>query len=283
MIEQLTPEQEAQLSIYREKWIDIGLSTGKCDFERAKGLITTMYTNAGLEPPKEWHYSTSPKATLKLCKDLYNLDDPVSGYGCHDAGWLSFYDYCKQVLGLDCCDPLLPHMELATCAGWYTPYDDFCVIEDKPSFVKFDDQNRLHCEDGPAIGYEDGFGVYALQGTRIPSWCITEFDSLTPEKIDAMENIEERRVVTELYGIDKYLTESGAEVIDRDFVDVVRGGGLPMPRALLKDKHGNQWLMGTDGSTERVYFMNVSPDAMTCKEAHEGISGLDESNCVAQS
>ena len=35
-IESLTPEQESQLSVYRDKWFTIGLATGPVDFEKAK-------------------------------------------------------------------------------------------------------------------------------------------------------------------------------------------------------------------------------------------------------
>ena len=72
-------------------------------------------------------------------------------------------------------------------------------------------------------------------------------------------------------------------LIDFDHVEVIRGSGKTMPRALLHDKHGNAYLEGTDGSTERSYFMSVDPAATTCRQAHQSICGLDESLCVAQS
>ena len=40
MIETLTAEQEAQLPEYRDKWLDIGLSTEPSDRERAPSSAT---------------------------------------------------------------------------------------------------------------------------------------------------------------------------------------------------------------------------------------------------
>jgi hypothetical protein len=87
----------------------------------------------------------------------------------------------------------------------------------------------------------------------------------------------------ERMGAGKYLSATGAALVDFDFVEVVRGQPRHMPRALLRDKHGNQFLEGTDGSTNRSYFMSTDPDARTCRAAHEAISALDERFCVAQS
>ena len=87
--------------------------------------------------------------------------------------------------------------------------------------------------------------------------------------------------MAERMGYAKYLHESGAQLIDFDMVDITPNG-KQMPRALLKDKFGDYYLEGTDGSTERSYFMRV-PKTDTCRQAHQSLCGLDESLCVAQS
>jgi len=54
------------------------------------------------------------------------------------------------------------------------------------------------------------------------------------------------------------------------------------PRALMRDDLGNMWLVGTDGSTARVYTMAVPSDVSTCKEAHERICGFGENRLIAE-
>ena len=51
-IEKLTKEQEVQLPIFRQKWLDIGLSTEKADRSTAEKAITEMYTLIGKKHKK---------------------------------------------------------------------------------------------------------------------------------------------------------------------------------------------------------------------------------------
>ncbi|NJN23047.1 MAG: hypothetical protein HC812_20060 [Leptolyngbya sp. RL_3_1] len=54
MINELTPEQEALLPVYRDKWMAIGLSTEPCDRSAAESAARAAYEVAGLEPPKQF-------------------------------------------------------------------------------------------------------------------------------------------------------------------------------------------------------------------------------------
>jgi len=78
----------------------------------------------------------------------------------------------------------------------------------------------------------------------------------------------------------RYLRESGAKLIDADHEGARKGSA---PRALLRDEKGEQWLVGTDGGTRRVYYMPVPDDVKTCREAHCAICGFDESKILAKS
>lgn len=63
-IEKLTPEQEALIPVYREKWQQIGLSTERLDCERTVTAIKVAYTNSD-EPEPEIIFCESPLAALK--------------------------------------------------------------------------------------------------------------------------------------------------------------------------------------------------------------------------
>jgi hypothetical protein len=63
-IEKLTPEQEALIPVYREKWQQIGLSTERFDCARTVTAIKVAYTNSG-EPEPEIVFCESPLAALK--------------------------------------------------------------------------------------------------------------------------------------------------------------------------------------------------------------------------
>lgn len=63
-IEKLTPEQEALIPVYREKWQKIGLSTERLDCERTITTIKLAYTDSG-EPEPEIVFCESPLAAMK--------------------------------------------------------------------------------------------------------------------------------------------------------------------------------------------------------------------------
>lgn len=54
-------------------------------------------------------------------------------------------------------------------------------------------------------------------------------------------------------------------------------------RALVRRPNGNQFLVCSDSSTDRVYFIRVSDTAKTCSEAHESISGGISDNDIVMS
>lgn len=177
-IDKLTPEQESLMDVYRDKWLKIGLSTEPSNKPLAENALNRAYKSAGLTPPKQIIWTTSPLAGLlivnilkdeklvnKILKDLNSkkkmklgssvwgsvrssvrssvwgsVESSVWGsvtqnlqkiiqdaiYGQQDASWLSFYDYFREV----------------------------CKLQD----------GKIHCTNGPAILYKDGFSVYAING-----------------------------------------------------------------------------------------------------------------------
>ena len=53
-----------------------------------------------------------------------------SGYGQHDANWLAFYEYFKEVCGLDDITQKLTGIwQISKNAGWWLPYQHICWID----------------------------------------------------------------------------------------------------------------------------------------------------------
>ena len=76
MIESLTPQQEAKLSTYRERWIQIILNTEPCNVPQTKRWINRIYQQAGLEPPKEYKLFDSPLSCAEYAAEA-NLNSPL--------------------------------------------------------------------------------------------------------------------------------------------------------------------------------------------------------------
>lgn len=166
---------------------------------------------------------------------------------------------------------------------WFGEHTVLCC--EGPSVVRHGGGQRLHADDGPALMFGDGVEMYTLEGYAFPRSVVMEPDSVTMQQIEAERNADRRRILIARFGIGRYLSETGAEVLHMDMIDVVPGQPQfgSMPRALLKDARGRRWLVGTDGSTQRVYHMRVPREANTCSEAHTALAGFDESWIIASS
>ena len=57
---------------------------------------------------------------------------------------------------------------LKTC-GWIIATEEVCFVSDKHIIAHHDKAGRLHSDNGFALEYADGWGIYAHHGIRIPS------------------------------------------------------------------------------------------------------------------
>lgn len=143
--------------------------------------------------------------------------------------------------------------------------------------VHVDGQMRPHREDGPAVE-SDVEPLYFISSVLVTEQIVMSPETITRDQVRDEENAEVQRIMIEQMGAGKYLAECNAKLLDMDSL-TLEGSA---PRALMEDDLGNRWLVGTDGSTARVYNMNVPQEAKSCVEAHCMIAGFDESRLVAE-
>jgi len=310
-IEKLTTEQITKFPEYVRKWTNIGLSTEPANRPAAEAAINRMYTIAGIKEPKiVWCGSPLSQGLTRAILQKANkasVGDSVwasvrasvwdsvgasvrasvgasvwaSIFGQHEAGWLSFYDYfCRECGLVSQTEKLEGLWELCKNAGWILPHQTICWVSERHTILHRDERGRPHCDNGPSIGYPDGWNLYYWHGVRVPQKAIESPDDVTVEEIDGEQNAEVRRSLIEIVTPERYLWESKASWVDSDFEKCRKGAA---PRALLRDSKGSQWLVGTDGSTKRVYYMPVPEGVKTCREAHSAICGFDESRVLAKS
>ena len=172
-----------------------------------------------------------------------------SVFGNHDAQWLGFYDFFGEVLNLDV-SKLNGLTELAKCCGWWIPYENVCILQDRPLAIHKDNQGRLHNENGMAVEYRDSWGAYLWHGVRVPEYVILEPNKITTHDIVTEQNAEIRRAKMFQYGLTRFIEDSGAKLEQSDgygelyrietpggeiekFVKVVNG--TPEPDGSYKD------------------------------------------------
>jgi hypothetical protein len=188
--------------------------------------------------------------------------------GQHDAPFLSLADSLGRLDGA-----LAGMAEVARAAGWWWPYERIAIVSERPLDLHRDEPGRLHRGDGPALGYADGFALHAWRGMPVPAGFIESLTDLSPERIRAEENAEQRRVMLEIYGYDRYLAESGAEPKHRDSTGVLWRIDLPGDEPIVMVEVVNS-TPEPDG-THRTYYLRVPPTTLTARQGVAWTFGVD--------
>jgi hypothetical protein len=224
-----------------------------------------------------------------------HIKDGFYNYGL-DQFWVGFasnISFLRDVCELegDYQDRFAIYEALVTSCGWTWWHDDVFVVSDRMLAIRMDDQNRLHSPDSPSIEYRDGWALYNWHGVAVEKEVIMNPQSITVEMIEKEENAEVRRVLMERYGYQRYIKDSGAEVIDEcpeDYYLVgLRGAKLlrkDIPEdepvvfiELVNSTPEGDWMQKLKSSwnkdvIRKKYLLRVDP------EAYNGEAGK---NCLA--
>jgi hypothetical protein len=240
VITSLTPEQEALLPVYRDRFIAKGLATGPCARPAVEAACKLAYEQADMKYPGDFEprATAEPNETNFDGRRIFWFADPVQGrekakeldptsdwrcaYGSHEASWLAFHAYMGEVLNVKGPEKLTGLQGMLGC-GWWWAYDEAVILTELPSEIHLDDRGRLHRVDGPAIRYpdrDDGtfFGVWVIHGVTVDKSLLE--NPITVDVIKAQNNSEVRRELINLYpgGNDGFLADMGAQLINEDAV-----------------------------------------------------------------
>ena len=92
-IESLTEAQTARIAEYRDKGVEVGLSTERVDFQKAVAALEKVYANVNLKMSDNVKFASGPTEAYKMYKEVYpkgNWRDFVDNtiYGNHDIYFL---------------------------------------------------------------------------------------------------------------------------------------------------------------------------------------------------
>lgn len=133
--------------------------------------------------------------------------------GPHDAAWLGYYemwltdpDIAKAYPDVPPeVEPVRPHIEYAKYAGWWQPYDECLIIQDRPSEIHLNAENQLHNPNGYAVAYRDGSGLGMWGNIPIDADLLMNAPSrdriLTESNSEIMRILIERWVMTGIVNI----------------------------------------------------------------------------------
>jgi len=150
---------------------------------------------------------------------------------------------------------------------WY-PMRDVVIIVAPHAPERRDSAQRLHNDAGPAITFSDGAQLHAWHGITVSRAVIEEPDNIRAQDIDGERNVEVRRVLLERFGVERYLRDSGAQLVHHDDTGALYRRDFPDDEPLVvvrvRDASGDR----------REYWLRVAPRVRTAREAVAWTFGL---------
>lgn len=232
------------------------------DVEKIVKGINFIYSISDLKEP-EIVICSSPMHMTQEAE--LKKGETIDYLGCgYDSGWTSFYDFFQRIgvqfdkeWGFDTWkDFILNSGVFATVLCENVAF--VCV---RPCIVKVNSNGDLHCEDGPAIAWCDGYCEYALNGV----WVTEEIVMIPSDKLDSKiilkeTNAEVRREIVRKIGVDKIANDLGSERLDKvkdyELLILNMGDGRRRPYLKMKNPSIGTW-----------HIEGVHPDCKTVKEA----------------
>jgi len=238
MIDKLTPEQEAMIPQYVEKYTAIGLCTDRIDPDAAVKYAAKLYEFIQKPMPKvivakgpidAWYLTNLYQLVTTKSIDPDNITDDVKVEAKSIADtstiiwpyldgqfWASYVAYVKfmQYIGM-VIDTRIDIFEDQLQFGLVFTLDNFCIISDRMSEC-YRNANGLHRDGGPAVSYLDGTKIWCLNGVNVPQWLAENpVNKIDISEFAKIQNAEVRREFIRKIGVERICMELGSVVIDK--------------------------------------------------------------------
>lgn len=297
-IEKLTPEQEAKLPVYRDKWLAKMFNYENYKnhtFENTERAMKRLYKFCGLKEPQVILVDSPlecQRVANKLKGNISAELEPFSSYiNYSDFSWLSFYDFFLNECGL--IEEHRENLEMITeCVQnsfMQIQLEDYCIVSRYPNSIKRNAANDLHCTTDYAVKFDDGYGQHYVNGRFIEPEIFAECENITNAKICFHNQTNEDiktcivTIIKENFGNSGLLEMLNAKLIDEKeitheggYTEILRIYHSKDVHSFLQNSKGemNQpyaWIEMTCPSTDTVYLIDTCPtftDAIECAKWH---------------
>ncbi len=297
---------------FTEQWAASALSTVPADRLRTEAAVTAAYRGARLRPPAIRWVSSPVELVSLLAKEQARSQLPLQKRRAANAAptlgsqWLLFHtgppgrdflqglgvwrgiwqaaaragkhpaqaipDPFQELAGLALRGASADILtELAGLVPLFALRRGIAVLVARPRTASFDDQGRLHNTAGPAVCFPDGWAIWAIAGVSVDRNVVDNPSAIYPAVALGHPNAEVRRILIEQIGYERLVSEFPQHRISDEFGTLWR---IPAPDEALTLVEVANATTEPDG-TRRRYFLRVSPDVQTPREAVAWTFGID--------
>jgi len=197
--------------------------------------------------------------------------------GPHHLASLGVYKYLHDVLAWRQPTRRLRGLwAIAKSAGWMVPHEHVCWISERPSRLRTDSRGRLHCVDGPALRYPDGWSAYAWKGVQLPAWMIEHPERITPARIGETFEPALRNCMIEIMTPERFIKSAAMARVSEDEAGILWHKSWIYRGVTIGSWSAVEVVNGTaeaNGSYKR-YFLRVPSRMSTAREAVAWTYGL---------
>jgi len=203
-----------------------------------------------------------------------SLSFAASSYALHSSPSLGPLEFLHDVGNLARqTNGLCGLWQIARNASWMIPHRQVCWLAERPHIVRHDARGRLHCPDGPAVAYHDGWSAFAWKGVLVPRWIIERPDLVTVRSIAAAQDPQVRRCMIDVLTPERFIATGGAYRVAAD-----ETGVLWRQRWRWEAWAAVEVVNGTpeQNGTYKRYYLQVPANMRSAREAVAWSYGLSE-------
>ena len=258
---ELTPDQEARIPEYVERWIN--KYTEPLNEENTREAVVELYEHFSLKEPTII-YGDSPKHCVELAKRDGKTREEIrdSAYVSTWWGsWAAWYEFADEVCQVEFDKNKFNRFtKFVENIHYSIAFDETIYISQKPEELHYEG-DRLHADLKPAIKYKDGFGVYALNGVLVPEEMVmTPADELSMEYYKTISSADIRTEFIAKVGIHR-MFEHGKKI---DSYEKYLGTYLEENQPLVQSKYelyDFSAVFGGDENAKYLAFNHLTTEA----------------------
>ena len=271
-----TKKDEERLDTFCQKYNK--LLTEQAPFEDIESIVHEVWNKLGYPSPRVILTDT-PMHAYNIVREA-GIKDP-NKFNTYFAIWFNSYsamfEWAKEN-GEDIPDDELDRfIKWTVCCPAIFYDDDEVYVSRSIKGLKVDENQRLHCEDGPAMELHDEHSeleeecnMWFINGVEVTKQIVMSPETQTIGDIAGEINEEIKRIRIDRYGWSRFLEEIDSIMIDENKNDIEG-----TKEYLFTADLGNttiKAMLCICPSTGKEFVLEIDPSVETCEEAQSWLS-----------